>query len=178
MKKARASGPCTYSCACLNIFLVKTDHEASARNVVLSYLFINQSKHLFQVRFWSCQDGKGRSKFNERFSETVRQFPVVYDKSCKDFKDRNKQSQAWENIASSMAMKMVKVHLFLKKLKLLNFFLMQTAKLIAIYGHVGRLRIRNLLLFSFILFFFAIRFLEGNSCPNLLYCTCFKVLFH
>ena len=49
--------------------------------------------------------------FEERFPElTVRQFPVIYDKGCKDFKDSNKQSQEWEKIVSIMAMKMVKVH--------------------------------------------------------------------
>ena len=41
----------------------------------------------------------------------MRQFPVLYDKGCKDFKDRNSLKRGGE-IASAMVMEMVNVHLF------------------------------------------------------------------
>jgi hypothetical protein len=35
------------------------------------------------------------AEFDEQFAEAVLEYPVVYDKECKDFKDKNKKSQAW-----------------------------------------------------------------------------------
>ena len=63
--------------------------------------------------------------------KTVRQFPVVRDKGCKNFKDKRKQSSMGK-IASTMAMEMVTIHLS-------NLFLIQLAKLIA--GNADTLRI-------------------------------------
>ena len=45
------------------------------------------------------------ANFDEKFSECVRQFPVLYDKEIKDFKDKNKKQKAWEVVASTMGMK-------------------------------------------------------------------------
>ena len=39
------------------------------------------------------------SSLDERVAEGVRRFPVLYDKSCKDFKDANKKKNAWEEVA-------------------------------------------------------------------------------
>ena len=50
--------------------LMKTEDEA--------VFFIKQSKHLFWVCSWFCQDGRGRRKFEERASEMVCLFPVFY----------------------------------------------------------------------------------------------------
>ena len=36
---------------------------------------------------------------NEKLSEAVRRFPVLYDKSCKDFKDNQKKNNAWRDVA-------------------------------------------------------------------------------
>ena len=36
---------------------------------------------------------------DETVAEAVRLFPVLYDKSCKDFKDTNKKNNAWEDVA-------------------------------------------------------------------------------
>lgn len=36
---------------------------------------------------------------DEKIAEAVRRFPVLYDKSCKDFKDNNKKMNAWEDVA-------------------------------------------------------------------------------
>ena len=35
---------------------------------------------------------------DEKIAEAVRRFPVLYDKSCKDFKDNNKKKNAWEDV--------------------------------------------------------------------------------
>ena len=35
----------------------------------------------------------------ERLVEAVRNYPVLYDKSDKDFKDKNKRLLAWEDVA-------------------------------------------------------------------------------
>jgi len=36
---------------------------------------------------------------DEKLAEAVREFPVLYDKSLKDFKDRNKKELAWNDVA-------------------------------------------------------------------------------
>jgi len=38
-------------------------------------------------------------QLDEKVAEAVRRFPVLYDKACKDFKDRNKKKNAWEEVA-------------------------------------------------------------------------------
>ena len=40
----------------------------------------------------------------EKLAETVRQFPVLYDKSCRDFKDNNKIRFAWEDVAKQVGL--------------------------------------------------------------------------
>ena len=75
---------------------------------------------------------EAEASLKKGFKKRSRQFPVINSKGDKDFKDRNKQSQAREKITSTMAIEMVKVHLFI-------VFLIQLMKTIAIY--VGRLRI-------------------------------------
>ena len=35
----------------------------------------------------------------EKLAEAERQFLVLYDKSCKDFKDNNKKRLAWDDVA-------------------------------------------------------------------------------
>ena len=42
---------------------------------------------------------------DEKFCECVRQFPIIYDKECKDFKDKNKKQKAWEMVANTMGVK-------------------------------------------------------------------------
>ena len=36
---------------------------------------------------------------DEKIAEAVRRFPVLYDKSCKDFTDNNTKKNAWEDVA-------------------------------------------------------------------------------
>ena len=39
---------------------------------------------------------------NERLSEVVRQFPCLYDKSKKEYKDKNVVENAWKNVAQNL----------------------------------------------------------------------------
>ena len=73
---------------------MKTEHKARARNVFERlYIFFYQSTRSKFVR-GLIKMAAAEGSFEERFPEpTVRQFPVIYDKGCKDFKDSNKQSQ-------------------------------------------------------------------------------------
>eukprot|EP00794_Sanderia_malayensis_P006727 gene6727-7485_t len=41
-------------------------------------------------------------QFDEKLSEAVRQFPCIYDKTKKDYKDININKNAWNNIAAQM----------------------------------------------------------------------------
>ena len=36
---------------------------------------------------------------DEKIAEAVRRFPVLYDKSCKDFTDSKTKKNAWEDVA-------------------------------------------------------------------------------
>ena len=40
----------------------------------------------------------------EKLAEAVRQFPVLYDKSCKDFKDNSKKRLAWDDVAKEVGL--------------------------------------------------------------------------
>ena len=42
--------------------------------------------------------------FHEKFSEVVRNYGVLYDKGCTDFKDKNKKTQAWFQGGNTMGM--------------------------------------------------------------------------
>ena len=39
------------------------------------------------------------ASLDEKIAEAVRRFPVLYYKSCKDFKDNNTKKNAWEDVA-------------------------------------------------------------------------------
>ena len=58
---------------------MKTEHETRARNA-LSYIFNNQSKltHSWFVR-GVIITAEAEGSFEERFTETVRRTPVIYD---------------------------------------------------------------------------------------------------
>ena len=36
---------------------------------------------------------------DEKVAEAVRRFPILYNKSLKDFRDRNKKKNAWTEVA-------------------------------------------------------------------------------
>ena len=40
----------------------------------------------------------------EKLAEAVRQFPVLYDKSCRDFKDNSKKSLAWDDVTNQVGL--------------------------------------------------------------------------
>ena len=41
----------------------------------------------------------------EKLAEAVRQFPVLYDKSCRDFKDNSKKKKlAWDDVAKQVGL--------------------------------------------------------------------------
>ena len=40
----------------------------------------------------------------EKLAEAVRQFPVLYDKSCKNFKDNSKKKLAWDDVAKQVGL--------------------------------------------------------------------------
>ena len=39
-----------------------------------------------------------------RLAEDVRQLPVLYDKSCRDFKDNSKKRLAWDDVAKQVGL--------------------------------------------------------------------------
>ena len=47
---------------------------------------------------------RGCLSFDEKFAEVVRNYRVLYDKECKDFKNKNKNLQAWKKVANEMGM--------------------------------------------------------------------------
>ena len=40
----------------------------------------------------------------EKLAEAVRQLPVLYDKSCRDFKDNSKKRLAWDDVAKQVGL--------------------------------------------------------------------------
>ena len=40
----------------------------------------------------------------EKLAEAVRQLPVLYDKSCRDFKDNDKKRLAWDDVAKQVGL--------------------------------------------------------------------------
>ena len=42
--------------------------------------------------------------FHEKFSEVFRNYGVLYDKGCTDFKDKKKKTQAWFQGGNTMGM--------------------------------------------------------------------------
>ena len=40
----------------------------------------------------------------EKLAEAVRHFPVLCDKSCKDFKDNSKERLAWDDVAKQVGL--------------------------------------------------------------------------
>ena len=45
---------------------------------------------------------KKMTALKEKLAEAVRQFPVLNDKSCRDFKDNSKKRLAWEDVAKQI----------------------------------------------------------------------------
>ena len=39
---------------------------------------------------------------DEKLAESVRKFPLLYDKSSKEFKDKQKKERAWEDVAKEV----------------------------------------------------------------------------
>ena len=68
-----------FSCSLFNVFLVQMEPEAREINV-LSYFYLSSSQST-RSRFVRSLTKivKADRNFEERFSETVRQFPVIYD---------------------------------------------------------------------------------------------------
>ena len=40
----------------------------------------------------------------EKLAKAVRQFPVPYDKSCRDFKDNSRKRLAWDDVAKQVGL--------------------------------------------------------------------------
>jgi hypothetical protein len=55
----------------------------------------------------------GGCVIDDKLAEAVRVFPILYDKSLKDFKDRNKKSLAWADVAKSVGFASGKLQKFL-----------------------------------------------------------------
>jgi len=54
---------------------------------------ISQSKNSLPVSFkLRARKKKKMAALEEKLAEAVRQFPVLYDKSCRDFKDNSKKA--------------------------------------------------------------------------------------
>ena len=56
--------------------------------------------------------------FDEKLAEQVRKFPILYDKSCAEFKDRNKKILAWDDVAAATGLKTGKIKIGVRVLKL------------------------------------------------------------
>ena len=51
----------------------------------------------------SVEDSENSSvSFDERLSDSVRKYPILYDKSLKDFKDKHKKNNAWSKVAKEL----------------------------------------------------------------------------
>lgn len=44
----------------------------------------------------------GNATVDEKLAESVRTFPILYDKSSREFKDRDKKEKAWEDVAKEV----------------------------------------------------------------------------
>ena len=42
--------------------------------------------------------------FDEYLARTVQKYPVIYDKSCKDFHDRDVKDNAWQTVAREVGL--------------------------------------------------------------------------
>ena len=42
------------------------------------------------------------ARVDEKLAESVRKFPVLYDKSSKDFKDKHKKERAWQDVVKEV----------------------------------------------------------------------------
>ena len=66
---------------------------------------ISQSKNSLPVPFkLRARKKKKMAALEEKPGEAVRQFPVLYDKSCRDFKDNSKKRLAWEDVATQVGL--------------------------------------------------------------------------
>ena len=64
---------------------------------------ISQSKTPYQS-LSNLEQEKKMAALEEKLAEAVRQFPVLYNKSCRDFKDNNKKRVAWEDVAKQVGL--------------------------------------------------------------------------
>ena len=58
--------------------------------------------------------------FNEKLAEAVRRFPALYDKSCPDYKDKNKRKLAWEDVSRDVGLESGKLSFMLFLSSILN----------------------------------------------------------
>ena len=63
---------------------------------------ISQSKNSLPVPFKLIARKNGGSR--GKLAEAVRQFPVLYDKSCRDFKHDCKKRLAWDDVAKQVGL--------------------------------------------------------------------------
>ena len=45
------------------------------------------------------RENMASNSMDEKVAEAVRRFPILYNKSLKDFRDRNKKKNAWAEVA-------------------------------------------------------------------------------
>ena len=64
-------------------------------------LSANQKTH-YQSLSNLEQEKNGGSRSEEKLAEAVRQFPVLYNKSCRDFNDNSKKRLAWDDVAKQV----------------------------------------------------------------------------
>ena len=63
------------------------------------------------------------AKQEEKLSEAVRKFPVLYDKSDRFFKDRSKKRLAWEDVANEVNLENGEIH---PALSMLYYYISKT----------------------------------------------------
>ena len=75
------------------------------------YPFTNKKKKFtnirdFQLDVLVCECNLLKmSSIEEKLSEAVRKYPVLYDKGSQDFKDRRKKKLAWDDVAEETGLK-------------------------------------------------------------------------
>ena len=80
---------------------MKPSAHSHNHNDICSFIVFWPMSVLVPVTCRSCYSNMA-SNFEERLASLVESFPILYNKSLTDFKDRNKKKNAWNEVAEKM----------------------------------------------------------------------------
>ena len=80
---------------------MKPSAHSHNHNDISSFIVFWPMSVLVPVTCHSCYSNMA-SNFKERLASLVESFPILYNKSLRDFKDRNKKKNAWNEVAEKM----------------------------------------------------------------------------